>query len=131
MIAYEKWMRPTWDVIAIPSFFISEIMWDSVAYLFSDISKTSTPTRRVRRSVVRHKRRRSRSPSLFFGHLTWLVLATSVLVKTSAFQGPVHPFSIAKMQLESTYGHILRLDTAVELSLGTFLKYHEMEGKNF
>jgi hypothetical protein len=65
-------MRPTWDVIAIPSFFMSAIMWYSVDYLFSDItSKTGTPSHRVRRSVARHKRRRSRGPSLFFGHLNW------------------------------------------------------------
>jgi hypothetical protein len=63
--------------------------------------------------------------------LLWLILATRILVKTAAFQGPAHPFSTAKMQLESTYGRILRLDAAVELSPGTFLHYHAMEAKKF
>jgi hypothetical protein len=59
------------------------------------------------------------------------VIVASVFVKTAAFQGPAHPFSTAKMQLECTYGRILRLDTAVELSPGTFVQYNAMEAKTF
>jgi hypothetical protein len=35
------------------------------------------------------------------------------------------------MQLESTYGRILCLDTAVELSPDTVLQYHATEERNF
>jgi hypothetical protein len=59
-----------------------------------------------------------------------MVCVASVLVKTAAFQqGTTNDVSTAKMQLEGTYDHILHLDIAVELSRGTFLRYHAMEEK--
>jgi hypothetical protein len=129
MSVYEKCVRPEWDFIAIPLFVMSAITLDSLSYLSGPLSKPSTPTLQVRCSVAWHTRRRSQSPSLFFGNLTWMVLVARILVRTGAFQGHAQPFSISKMQLDGTHSRILRLDATVEVSSGTFLQYHAMEAK--
>jgi hypothetical protein len=128
MSVYEKWMRTAWDFIEIP-FFMPAITWDYLACMFGPPLKPSVPNRRVKHSLAQHDRGSSRSPLLLFGNLTWMVCVASVLVKTAAFQGTKNDVSTAKMQLEGTYDHILRLDIAVELSPGTFLRYHAMEAK--
>jgi hypothetical protein len=123
-------VRPPWDMIAIPLFWQSTIFWDTLEYFVGTPCTPNTPSRRVKRSVARHKRRKNcNMPSLFFGSMAWMVLVGSILIPTAAFQGPAHPFSTLTRQLEGAYTCIQRLDEAVDLSPSTFMQYQSLEAK--
>jgi hypothetical protein len=125
---WTKCVRPPWDLIAIPLFWQSTIFWDTLAYFVGTPCTTNTPSRRVKRSVARHKRRNNcNMTSLFFGSMAWMFLVRSILIPTAAFQGPAHPFSTLTMQLEGAYTRIQRLDEAVDLSPSTFMQYQSLE----
>jgi hypothetical protein len=68
-------------------------------------------------------------PSLFSGSIAWMVFFVSILIPTSAFQGPAHPFSTLTRQLEGAYTRIQRLGEAVDLSPSTFMQYKSLEAK--
>jgi hypothetical protein len=121
---WTKRVWPPWDLIAIPLFWKSTIFWDTLAYFVGTPCTPNTPSRRVKRSVARHKRRKNcNMTSLFFGSVGWMVLVGSILIPTAAFQGPVHPFSMVMMQLKGAYTRIQRLDEAVDLSPSTLVQY--------
>jgi hypothetical protein len=121
-------VRSPWDMIAIPLFWQSTIFWYTLAYFVGTPFPPNTPSRRVKRSVARHKRRKNcNMPSLFFGSMAWMVLVGSILIPTAALQGPAHPFSTLTRQLEGAYTHIQRLDEAVDLSPSTFMQYQSLE----
>jgi hypothetical protein len=127
---WTKFVRPPWDLIAIPLFWQSTIFWDTLAYFVSTPCTPNTPSRRVKGLVARHKRRKNcNMTSLFFGSMAWMVLVGSILIPTSAFQGPAHPFSTLTMQLEGAYTRTQRLDDAVDLSPSTFIQYQSLEAK--
>jgi hypothetical protein len=127
---WTKCVRPPWDLIAIPLCWQSTIFWDTLAYFVGTTCTPNTPSRRVKRSVARHKRRDNcNMTSLFLGSMAWMVLVGSILIPTAAFQGPVHPFSTLTMQLEGAYTRIQRLDEAVDLSPLTFMQYQSLEAK--
>jgi hypothetical protein len=123
-------VRPPWDMIAIPLFWQSTIFWDTLAYFVGTPCTPNTPSRRVKRSVARHRRRKNCNiPSLFFGSMACMVLGGSILIPTSTFQGPVHPFSTVTRQLKGAYTCIQRLDEAVDLSPSTFMQYQSLKVK--
>jgi hypothetical protein len=63
---YTTCVRPPWDMIAIPLFWQSTIFWDTLAYFVSTPCSPNTPSRRVKRSVARHKRRKNCNMPYFF-----------------------------------------------------------------
>jgi hypothetical protein len=129
-LGWTKCVRPPWDMIAIPLFWQSTIFWDTLAYFVGTPCTPNTPSRRVKRSVARHKRRKNcNMTSLFFGSMAWMVLVGSILIHTAAFQGTAHPFSTLTMQLEGAYTRIQRLNEAVDLSPSTFMQYQSLEAK--
>jgi hypothetical protein len=96
-----KCVRPPWGLIAIPFFWQSTIFWDTLAYFVGTPCTPNTPSRRVKQSVARHRRRKNcNMMSLFFGSVGWMVLVGSILIPMAAFQGPDHPFSTLTMQLK-------------------------------
>jgi hypothetical protein len=121
-------VRPQWDMIAIPLFWQSTIFWDTLSYFVGTSCSPNTPSRRVKRSVARNKRRKNcNMPSLFFGSMAWMVQGGSILIPTATFQGPAHPFSTVTRQLKGAYTRIQRLDEAVDLSPSTFIQYQSLE----
>jgi hypothetical protein len=127
---WKKCVQPPWDLITIPLFWQSMMFWDTLACFLGMPCTPNTPSRRVKRSVARHKRSKNcNMPSLFFGRVGWMVLLGSMLIPTAAFQGPAHPFSTVMMQLKGEYTRIQRLDEAVEFSPSTFVQYQSLEAK--
>jgi hypothetical protein len=127
---WTKCVRPPWDLIAIPLLWQSTIFWATLAYFFGTPCTPNTPSRRVKRSVARHKRRKNcNMTSLFFGSMAWMVLVGSILIPTAAFQGPAHPFSTLTMHIKGAYTRIQRLDEAVDLSPPTSMQYQSLEAK--
>jgi hypothetical protein len=127
---WTKCVRPPWDLIAIPLFWQSTIFWDTLAYLVGTPCTPTTHSRRVKRSVAQHKRRKNcNMTSLFLGSVGWMVLVGSILIPTAAFQGPAHPFSTVTIQLKGAYTRIQRLDEAIDLSPSTFVQYQSPEAK--
>jgi hypothetical protein len=126
---WTKCVRPPWGdrhtiVLAVDHF------WDTLAYFAGTPCTPNTPSRRVKRSVARHNRRKNcNMTSLFFGSMARMVLIGSILIPTAAFQGPVHPFLTLTMQIEGAYTRIQSLDEAVDLSPSTFMQYESLEAK--
>jgi hypothetical protein len=84
-----KCVRPPWDLIAIPLFWKSTIFLDMLAYFVGTQCTPNTPSRRVKRSVAQHKRRKNCNIiSLFFRSMVWMVFIGSILIPTASFQGP-------------------------------------------
>jgi hypothetical protein len=104
--------------------------WDTLAYFVGMPCTPNTPSRRVKRSVARRKRRKNCNMTyLFFGSVRWMVLVGSILIPTAAFQGAAHLFSMVTIQLKGAYTRIQRLDEAVDLSPSTFIQYQSLEAK--
>jgi hypothetical protein len=102
----------------------------TLAYFVGTPFTPNTPSRRVKRSVARHKRRRNYNMTfMFFGSMGWMVLVGSISIPTAAFQGPAHPFSMVTMKIKGAYTRIQRLDEAVDLSPLTFVQYQSLEAK--
>jgi hypothetical protein len=83
---WTKCVRPPWDLIAIPLFWQSTICWDTLTYFVGTPCTPNTPSRRVKRSDARHKRRKNCNMTyLFFGSVGRMVLVGSILIPTAAF----------------------------------------------
>jgi hypothetical protein len=116
-------------MIAIPLILWESLGWDTLSYLVEFPSKPIRPSRRVRRSVSRHKRSRNLGKSLFFGCVIWAVFMGSILIPTAAFTGPDHPFSLMGRRVQGARNRIERLNEAVELTPSTVWQFQVLEMK--
>jgi hypothetical protein len=81
---WTKCVSPPWDMIAIPLFWQATIFMDTLSYCVGTSCSPNTPSRRVKRSVARYKRRKNCNiPSLFFGSMAWMVLGGIIMIPTA------------------------------------------------
>jgi hypothetical protein len=137
-----------WRLIAIPMYFYSTIMWDTLGFLtepatqeaepplkgYEKVNRDRKPRASVSRGVFRKILRRADillplHDAMFLFTSSWLIFSNAICVSHEAYQGatPMHPFERASQSIASTRHRIDYLDTLVDLSPGTFVQYQKLK----
>jgi hypothetical protein len=133
---FQELLDPVWKIIAIPMFFVSTLMWDSLSLFLTPSGPVASPvSRKTRRSVARwirfHQRDSSWSAHLLFGCAVWPVMSSCIMAPAhiDPSKSCDHPFSVITSQVCDTYRRIDALSSMVDLSPGTFSQYQRIKGR--